>query len=284
MICIFRWTAWLPFPVLERLGKALYWFLYKVVGYRKSVVLLNLNHAFPDWRNQTFYQTERRYYRYLSELILEVIKGFYMPLNQLLKRVSVDKDAQILISEMYSRHQQVVLMLGHYGNWEWPLLMIQKYTKYKPFALYMPLSNPYLDRYFKRKRQRFGATMLSVSEPRQIYAKLKDQPSILALVGDQSPTGRNRALPVSFLSMQTNFFLGGEKLAKRLDAAVLYVQMQRKGLGQYRISLKVITETPLQEAKGEITRKYASLLESDIKNKPEYWIWSHKRWKGQINY
>lgn len=274
----------LPFWLLKPLSKILSFFLYNVLNYRKDVVNLNMIYALPDIEGKRFIEVEKGFYQHFSELILEIFKGFYIPLEKLLSRIKVDSASIQLAQKLTSENKNIVLMMGHYGNWEWPLLIMQNYTTLKPFAFYAPLSFKALDQLIKNKRERFGTTMMDANRAKEYDSLLKKQASIIALVGDQSPTGRTRTHDTRFLSLDTHFFNGGERFAKKLDAAVLYAHLQKTEMGRYELRLELISENASKEEDGFITEKYARLLEHEILDQPSYWIWSHKRWKGMIPY
>lgn len=281
---LFGSIAVFPFSVLRVFSKGIYFFMYKIFNYRRDVVNLNLIYALPDVKSEDLEQIEKDFYRHLSELIIEIIKGLFIPLNLLLQRITFTEETLQLIDRLNKTKSHAILMLGHYGNWEWPLMIIQNYTHMKPFSFYAPMSFKAMDDFIKERRERFGATMLDATKTQTVLETLKAQPSIIAIVGDQSPTGRSRVHETRFLSLDTKFFNGGEKLARNLDAVVLYVHLKKTGFAQYVIDLEVITEYPAELPEGEITEKYIRILESEIRQKPSNWVWSHKRWKGSIPY
>lgn len=274
----------LPFKILIPLSKALNFFLYKIIYYRRDVVNLNMIYALPYIEEEKFVEIEKGFYRHLSELIIEIIKGFYISLQQLIPRIKVDPASIQLVQQFAAENKSVILMLGHYGNWEWALLIMKHYSQLKPFAFYSPLSFKALDLLIKNKRERFGATMLDAHRAKEYDSILKNQASIIAIVGDQSPTGRSRTHDTRFLSLETKFFIGGERLAKKLDAAVVFAHLQKIEMGQYELQLELITDNASIEENGAITEKYVRILEQEILYQPPYWIWSHKRWKGKIPY
>jgi KDO2-lipid IV(A) lauroyltransferase len=274
----------LPFKILKLLSKVIRIFLYQIIYYRRDVVNLNMIYALPYIEEDQFIATEKGFYKHFSELILEIIKGFYISLQELIPRVNIDRASKELLLKLSAENKHIVMMMGHYGNWEWPLLVIQQYTSLKSFAFYAPLSFKALDQLIKKKRERFGTTMIDATRAKEFETLWKSQASIISLVGDQSPTGRTRTHDTRFLSLETKFFNGGERFAKSLDAAVLYVRLQKKGMGQYDVQLELITNDACKEENGVVTEKYARVLEQDILLQPEYWVWSHKRWKGSIPY
>ena len=284
IIILFRIIAILPFSILYYVSKLIYFFLFWIIGYRRHVVNMNLNYALPYMPNEKFTPIAKNFYRHLSELLVEIIKGFYISSEELNKRITLDKDSRKLLNKLSSQNKNIVLMLGHYGNWEWALLIIQKYTQLKAYSLYTSLSNKAMDKYILKKRERFGATMIDATKDKSKLRTLKSTPSILAIVGDQSPTGRNKVHNTQFLNLNTNFFIGGERIAKDLDAIVLSVNIQKLSFANYKIYLELITDNIQSLPLGQMTEIYKSKLETQIINQPEYWIWSHKRWKSSIPY
>lgn len=280
----FGLIAVLPLSLLKYISRILYIFIYRIFNYRRDVINFNLIYALPYVKDEQFTYIEGAFYRHLSELIIEIIKGLFIPIDLLLKRIHLTEESALLIQRLTQEKRHVVLMLGHYGNWEWPLLIIQKYTTLKPFALYAPLSFKAMDGFLKERRERFGATMLDATKARNLISTLTAQPSVIAIVGDQSPTGRTRVHETRFLSIDTKFFNGAEKIAQKLNAAVVYVHMEKTAFAQYTVHLEILAKEAETVQEGMITEAYVRKLETKIQEKPEFWMWSHKRWKGTIPY
>lgn len=274
----------IPFSLLKYLSRFLYFLIFKVLRYRNRIVRTNLYYALPYMEESKFKQVQPAFYQHLSELIIEVIKSWSISLKDLLQRITLDKASQNLIQKFTEENRHIILLLGHYGNWEWALLIIQKFTSLKAFAFYSSISNPTVDNYIKAKRERFGATMIDASKSRNFMQTLQKQASIVAVVADQSPTGRTNYFESRFLSLDTRFFIGGEKIARRLDAAVLYVHLEKVSFAKYIIHLETITDNISSLEDGVVTEQYIRRLESNIIQNPAYWLWSHKRWKGTLPY
>jgi len=281
---VMRMITWVPFSILFFFSRILAFLLYHVLIYRRDTVDLNLIYALPDMESDRFNKIARRFYKHLSELIFEIIKGFYITPGMLRSRVEVTEGSVSLLQRLEQEKRHVVTLLGHYGNWEWALLSIGTYTHLKPYAFYAPLSNKSLDEYLKSRRERFGATMVDARKARDFYKTVHQQPSLIAVVGDQSPTGRRRTYTTRFLNLETSFYDGGERLARNLNAAVIYVHIKKQGFGRYTIDLELIAEQPEILPEGAITKAFANKLERDIREEPQWWIWSHRRWKGTIHY
>lgn len=280
----FGLIAIIPLSLLKYISRIIYILIYKIFNYRRDVVNLNLIYALPYIKNEQFAIIEGAFYQHLSELIIEIIKGLYIPVDLLMRQIHLTEESRLLIERLTQEQRHIVLMLGHYGNWEWPLLIIQKYTTLKPFALYAPLSFKAMDGFLKERRERFGATMLDATKSRNLISTLSAQPSVTAIVGDQSPTGRSRVHETRFLSLDTKFFNGAEKIAQRLNAAVVYVHLEKTAFAKYTVHLEMLAKEAATAQEGTITEAYVRMLETKIQEKPEFWMWSHKRWKGSIPY
>ncbi len=277
-------VAALPCWALQKVSLLIRFFLYHILHYRKDVIRLNLSYALPYLEQEEYRKVEKNFYTHLSELIVEVIKGLFIPIQELMSRITLTEESKALLNRFTQENRHVVLMLGHYGNWEWPLLIMQQYTSLRHFALYSPLSSKPLDEFIKKRRERFGAVMLDATKARNLMSTLRAQPSVLAVVGDQSPTGRAKVHQTNFLSLDTNFFTGGEKIAQKLQAAVVYVHLKKIDFARYEIHLVLISEQADREQEGQITEQYVRILEEKILQQPEFWLWSHKRWKNILPY
>ncbi|MCO5249671.1 MAG: lysophospholipid acyltransferase family protein [Chitinophagales bacterium] len=284
LVVLFRCIALLPFSILYFFSKVIYFLLFGLLNYRRYVVNINLNYALPYLSGEKFQPIARNFYKHLSELIIEIIKGLYIPIDELARRIPVDEASLQLLETYSTQNRNVVLMLGHYGNWEWALLIIGRYIKLKAFSLYTGLSFKEMDDYLLKKRQRFGATMIDATKDKNKLRQLKEQASIIAIVGDQSPTGRNKVYPTKFLNLDTTFFIGGEKIAKDLDAAVLFVNIKKISFAKYKIYLELITDDIQSIKSGQMIELYKNKLETQIMAHPEYWMWSHRRWKNILPY
>ncbi|MCO5232140.1 MAG: lysophospholipid acyltransferase family protein [Chitinophagales bacterium] len=274
----------IPFSILAFFSRFLYFILFKVIRYRNHVVRTNIFYALPYIEENKFNKVAPAFYKHLSELIIEIFKGWSMSLKDLLKHISIDSESQKLLQNFTKEKRHIVLMLGHYGNWEWPLLIIQQFTSLKAFAFYSALNNKAINHYIKEKRERYGATMIEMAHTKNFMKAINQQASIIAVVADQSPTGRTSVHKSRFLSLDTPFFMGGEKIAHKLDAVVLYVYLEKITFAKYVIHLKLITDKVSSLEEGLVTENYIRLFEDDILQNPEYWLWSHKRWKSTLPY
>lgn len=211
-------------------------------------------------------------------MLIEGIRAFSISTKQATRRF------KFLNPEIFDpfREQEkgVILVLGHYANWEWAAVSTPLYLRFKNLiTFYKPLSNPFLDKYIKKNRTRTGMKLVSISATGATFRKYEKNPALFILVADQSPSNPNKAIWIPFLKRDTPFLNGPEKYAKHYSLPVVFIDIQRVKRGFYEAEFSVLTTDPDNLPDGEITRLYARKLEEIIYKKPEDWLWSHKRWK-----
>lgn len=274
----------LPWGVLKVLSRIVFVFLYYFPGYRRDVVTLNMIYAFPDKTGEELRMAEKNFYLHLSELVFEVIKGFFISPDEMKTRICLHPDAQKMIQKWEADKRNVVMLMGHYGNWEWANLYGGIITSLQSYGVYTPMSSKVWDAYFLEKRCRWNCRMLPPKAIKTGLGDVPEQGSLIGLVADQSPTGRKNTFSMRFLGLETAFFTGPDFLSKMLDADVIYVQMHKSGFGLYDMNFLHICDTSAVNSSDAVLPAYTRLLETDIHTHPEWWIWTHKRWKGLIKY
>lgn len=272
----------LPYRVLYMLSDFLRFLLQRVIGYRREVVEDNLKKTFPDKSPEELKKIENLSYKNLSDMLIEGIRAFTISKKQAAKRLFV-KNPEIF--EPFRKQEQgVIMVLGHYADWEWAVLSAPLYLRFKNLiTFYKPLKNPYIDDYIQKNRTRTGMKLISIAATAATFIKYKKDPAIYILVADQSPSNPNKAHWVPFLKRDTAFLHGPEDYAKKYNLPVVFADIQRVKRGYYEAELFVLTTEPENLPEGEITRLYANKLEEVIYKKPEDWLWSHKRWKHTRN-
>lgn len=266
-----------PLWLLYRLSDGLFLINYYLIGYRKSVVRRNLEKAFPTRTVEERRRIERAFFRYLTDQLMETIKAFSMNEMDILARVRVLNPE--VMDRLHKQGQHVVHLLGHHANWEWYAKALALSTRHQLFFVYKPLNNKAFDRLMIEMRQQFGVLAVPM---KAIFKTIEARPLPLHASffgGDQSPTAHNRYIWIPFMHQETAVYLGAEEIAKKYNAAVVYGKMRRVKRGLYTIELKCITEKPRETAFGEITKLHTIELESLLEEQPEYWLWSHNRWK-----
>lgn len=240
---------------------------------------MNLINAFPHKRSQELWFIRNNYYRHLADFIMETIKSISISKNELKERIQLQHDSYALFRKYEKTGQHIFVVLGHYGNWEWASLLAGIETKLPSYALYSPPSNKTFDQFLIKNRSRFGCHLVAMNHMKSLYSKLQQSPSLVAFVADQTPVDTENAYWTKFMSIETPFHKGFDTLAQKTNAIVLYASIQKINRGYYELQFETITEQAKNEPQNFIAEKYIRLLENDIQNKPEYWLWSHRRWK-----
>lgn len=266
----------LPLRVLYVCSDFAYLIVYRVAGYRKAVVMSNLEHAFPEYSAEERQRVARAFYHHLTDMMVETVKLFSISEKGLQRRFSGDLS---LIDRLQAEGRGFQIHLGHYFNWEWANLYIKSRVGMPFLVTYMPLSNRVADRLFKRMRARFGSVMISARDVRQAMKPWQGKSFINVLVADQNPGKVRRAYWFPFMHRMTAFYKGPELSARRGDQPVVYGEIQRRGRGNYHISLTLISDHPEKTEEGAVTGVFVRLLEQGIRAHPENWVWSHRRWK-----
>lgn len=267
----------LPFPLLYGLSNNLYFLFYYVSGYRKKIVLQNIRNSFPEKSEQEHIEICKKFYRHFCDLLVESLKAITISEKELLKRV-VCNDPRV-INKYYDRKQSVIIAAGHYNNPELFAVSIDMLIKHKAGGIYQPLTNKYFETKMRSRRGRYGLTMIPVSKVKHFFDENTHELIAPAFAMDQSPSNPNKAYWMKFLNQDTGMLFGTEKFAKQYNFPVIFCRMNKEKRGHYSLDFFDVTDAPKETAHGEITEKVAHLLEKDIHAIPEYWLWTHRRWK-----
>lgn len=272
--------AWLPMGVLYVVSDLLYPLVYYVVGYRKKVVRKNLTRAFPDKSLQQVLQIERRFYRYLCDLMLESIWQLHATKSEMRRRMTFENLE--LLTDNAKEGKSSMLMTAHYGNWEWTSVMCTYLSpEFKAYPVYQRLQNKHFDKLMLQLRNRYGAVSVEKDELVRTMIRLRNNgiQGLFGMVSDQSPRARFIRYRMEFLNQDTPVFLGTEQLAKKYNYPVYYLDIQRVKRGYYHAIIRPIAVSPSDTLEFEITTAFMQQLEKNIQEKPEFWLWSHNRWK-----
>ena len=270
----------LPMPLLYAIGDLLCLLLYHVVGYRKMVVRYNLANAFPEKSGKELKRLERRYFHHLCNLLVEGVKMLGMSRRNVLRRYRCTNPE--MLREFAEGKQSVILMSAHYNNWEWMVLSLGMQTPLHGVGVGKENSNKSFERIINRFRTRYGTEVVFASNVRERMRKYFEEgkPCAYMMLSDQTPASPKKAfLLPDFLHQPTDMIYGSEYFAKKYGFPVFYYHVERPRRGHYSWTIEKISDQPQQEEYGFIIRRYAELLERDIRRQPEYWLWSHRRWK-----
>ncbi|TWR31102.1 lauroyl acyltransferase [Mucilaginibacter pallidiroseus] len=276
---IFFWylASLLPFWFLYLLSDFLFVVLYHIAGYRRKVVRNNLKNSFPAKSAEELKQIEMQYYHYLSDLMVETLKMISISEKDLHKRMRATNPE--LVEHYFSQGRSIIAAAGHYANWEMAALAFGKITDHKTIIVYKPLTNPSFDRFMNKQRARFGSVMVAMKQTLRTMVALKNELTMSVLVSDQTPNMHEINYFTIFLNQPTAVFLGIEKIAKLTNAVVLFYRIDVVKRGYYTYTLVPLVENPKETAQYEITNIHTQYLDKQIQETPQYWLWSHKRWK-----
>jgi len=280
---VFRACTWmvarLPFPVLYWLSGIIKFLLQYIIRYRREITINNLKRAFPEKSDQEIKKIMGRYYRNLSEIMVEVIKLETIKPETLKERFSISGYEHM--TDAFEKGRNVIVAIGHCGNWEWMGTVLGQMTQVKGYAIVKPLAEKHFNRYMESLRHRINphSTIPYLHTYRALVRNSKKFISFNVFASDQTPHRTDINYWSHFLNQDTPFFMGVEKLAKSLDFSVVFIDIYRKGRSQYQGDIQLITHDPSNTDELEITETYIRMLESAIRRRPENWLWSHKRWK-----
>lgn len=270
----------IPFSLLYGLSDALSFFLYRIIGYRRTVIFDNLNRAFPEKSEAEIRKIARSTYQNLTDVTLETLKSFTAPYAEIERRaICINPE---VVNQFLDRGQSVILSGSHLGNWEYSGLTMAPHFHGATVTAYKPLTNKKMDAYLNIARSRTGMEMVAMDEVFKTIRKRAADPTVFVLLADQSPSSRKSAHWVDFLGQDTASLPGVDVLSRKFDLPVLYYRVGRtRRRGFYEIEFSEICIDPSAAAEMDITRAFARHLEADIREQPEQWLWSHKRWKMQ---
>ena len=271
-------TSMLPFRLLYGVSDGLYFILYRLVGYRKKTVSENLKLVFPEKSEAERKRIEKKFYHHLCDMILEAIKSMNIRKEDMKKRFKFTNIE--IIKDFEKRNKSISLMCAHYGSWEW-IFILQAYTSHKTFAIYKRLNNKYFDRMIRKIRARYDSYLITTKETAAVLTenKKKGLLTINGFAADQSPK-KNKAYHWSkFMGIDVPVHTGAEMLSKKLDLSVVFFSVKRVKRGFYETTFKTLTEAPNNFEDYKITDQFIALVENQIYEAPEYYLWTHKRWK-----
>ncbi|MFA6440058.1 MAG: lysophospholipid acyltransferase family protein [Bacteriovoracaceae bacterium] len=272
------------FRTIQRMGSAFGWFIFSVIGVRKGLVLDNLHHAFPEKSEEEIQHIARGSYRNLFTAYFEILYLDKLPKEFFLRNISFPEAQKF--KELLQRGKGLIVLTGHYGNWELcalsvPVLFPQKYT-----IVVQKQRNPYVNDFMTRMRSRFGASLVVMERALRESLRGLSNNEVIALIADQS--GPESGIYAEFFGRPASTHQGPAVFQLRSGAPMVMVMLIREGMGKFRIELEEIDTGGLagsnDEKIQEITRRHVAVLEKHVRLHPEHWLWMHKRWKHTESY
>ncbi|NCT09491.1 MAG: lysophospholipid acyltransferase family protein [Flavobacteriia bacterium] len=277
----FAWLfSRLPMRVLYVISDILFVLIYYIFGYRKEVVLRNISRVFPEKTDLEKKELSKKFFQHFSDMLIEIVKGFSMGKNEILKRYTY-KNPELLNSFVKNK-KSIALVGAHQANWEWSI-NLPLIAETEVFGAYNQLRNPYFDATLKKSRERFGVKGIKTSEMvKEMVLNYKNTiQGIYILLSDQSPLIEKTFYWTNFFGVKVPVHTGLEMLAKKFDLVVINYHTKKIKRGYYETEFQLITENPNEFENFELTEKYLTLTEKNIRQNPEVYLWSHNRFKHE---
>lgn len=279
---IFYLVSKLPYRALYVISDIANLVLYHIVRYRRDIVRRNITSAFPEKSLEECISIERGFYKWFCDYFVETVKLMSVSRQELLSRIEfrgIDK-----IEECFDRGQTCAGILGHYGNWELLSatgLVIRKHPEAVIGLIYHPLRSQLFDRLFINMRQSMGGVCVPKKDILRYLVSFRSQNlmNLFGYIADQAPRYRNIHLWLPFLNHDTPVFTGAERIMRKMNNAVFYIDVERPERGKYIYTFKLMTDKPGEMPEFEITKKFFVMLEQTIRREPRFYLWSHNRWK-----
>ena len=272
----------LPFWLLYLISDGFFLLIYYIVRYRRQVVWKNLSSSFPEKSEAELRQISRAFYHWLCDYFVETVKLLSISNEKLLRRIEFRGVEQL--EQCFDNGQDCAAILGHYCNWEWLSatgLAFKRYPNAVMGLIYHPLYNEAFDQLFVDIRKAHGGDCIPKQDilRRLVTYRHDNRRSLFGYISDQAPRWHNIHLWLPFLNHDTPVFTGGERVMRKMDNAVFYVEMERPRRGQYICTFKLVSSHASQEPDDEITRRFFQMLEETIRRAPSFYLWTHNRWK-----
>ncbi|MCC6840582.1 MAG: lysophospholipid acyltransferase family protein [Flavobacteriales bacterium] len=268
--------ALLPFPLLYLLSDGMQLLVFGAFGYRLKVVRQNLRNSFPEKSEAELKQIEQEFRRWFCDLMLETIKTLAITPKQVNKRISV-QGAEVL-QRYHTAGQSVILVMGHWGNWELGGARFSQLGLHHLNVIYHPLENKHFDGLFIRMRTRLGNGLYPMKDTLRCMLRDRNALTATAFIADQTPSPKH-AYWTMFLHQDTPVFWGTENIARKLDRPVIYLGIDQTRRGHYAMRFELLEARPGGTAEGAISERHTRRLEEDIRRHPAIWLWTHRRWK-----
>jgi len=269
--------SFFPLWFLHRLSDSLALLLQWVFAYRQKVVQDNIYRAFPQCHRAFYRKVIQGFYLNFSDLLVESIKSLHISPGEMKKRLRL-RNPEVL-EQLYRQKRGVIMVMGHYANFEWLAMGIPLLVPQPCYAVYQKLKNREFSKMVVKIREQFGLTLFPMADTYPFMLHNEAEAPLYVFMADQSPHKGKIKFRTSFLGRSTPVHLGVENLARQCDLAVVFMEMHRMRRGRYELVCKLLYENTQKAKPYEVTRRHVAALEERIRQKPQDWLWSHKRWK-----
>ncbi len=275
---LFWLVSRLPFPLLYLLSDGVFVILFHLVRYRRNVVRSNLALVLPELPEAERKQIERRFYTHMCDMFLEMVKTMSISPAEMQRRFTIENLE--VIHELEKQGRSFMVLLPHYASWEWSISM-DPHIASRGYGVYQPLSNPYFDKLVRKIRAKWGTTLITTRETRERIAQIADSGELAAIgiISDQSPMLKKTVYWGKFMGITVPMHTGAEQICKKHDLPAVYLKIKKVGRGYYQSQIILLTDTPKSVPGYGITDAFFRETERSIHEAPEYYFWTHKRWK-----
>jgi Kdo2-lipid IVA lauroyltransferase/acyltransferase len=268
----------LPFPLLYFFSDGVYLLMYHGLRYRRKIVRQNLTKSFPEKDLKEIDEIEKRFYRYFCDLFLETFKTLTISKENMVRHCRFEPETVAIFNRLAEENQSFMVVMGHFGNWEWGGNTFSICCQHQLYVIYHPLTNKYFNGLIYRMRTRFGTRLISMKDTLREMLKNRNALTATAFIADQSPLP-DHAYWMEFMNQDTPVFLGIEKIALKIRYPIVYISIRRVKRGYYKVFAEKIELPLVLQKNGTITEIHTRRLEADIRSQPENWLWTHRRWK-----
>ena len=270
--------SYLPFKILYFFSDITYYFLYYIFKYRRKIVRFNLETSKVSSSKKDLIRIEKEFYRHITDVFFEMFKFYSISSEEIKKRFYLENSE--IINNLSKNKKNVMFMATHYGGFEW-FLSIGYHVPHLPFAIYTPLSNKYLDSLVRKIRLKHGSKLISrYKAAKYINTQIQEKKLFLyGMAADQSAQIRSITYWRNFLGIKVPVFTGSERIAKEHDIPVVFGKMMKIKRGYYKVVVEMLSEFPRKKKDFEITDMYIERVEKQIRENPEYYFWTHNRFK-----
>lgn len=278
IVLLLKGIATLPFGVIYGISDVLYVLLRYVVKYRDKVISENLACSFPEKSEKEINSVKNRFYRYLCDMSLESVKIYKMSSKQMEKRVSFK--GTDLLNTYADEGKGAILLAYHYNNWEWGSFLQQK-INHRFLMVYNKMrDNKPMDKFLSDSREKWGGKAVQMGRAAKVAFdySIKEIPALLLLIADQSALETSQAW-TEFLHREAPFFTGPMKIAMKTNQPIFFQHIRKVGRGRYEFEYSLLIEEPKKSNPNEILLSYVRKMEEMIHSEPEYYLWSHRKWK-----
>lgn len=272
--------SFIPLRGLYIISDFMYMVLYVLLKYRQKVVRTNLLNSLPEKDIKDILKIEKAFYRHFCDLIVESVRMFSISEKELKERSKMVNPE--VMDGLYDKNKSIILTGGHYNNWEIGAAILSRQVKHHIIGIYAPLSNAFFNDKILKSRSRFGMEMLSKKRVKEGFEQHKGELTATIFATDQSPTYSKMVHWTTFLNQPTAVALGAELFAAEYKLPVVFVYVTKQKRGYYQMEARLLCEDASKMKAGEITELHTRWLEDQIRQTPQFWLWTHKRWKRRI--